>query len=357
MKIVQVCPRYYPYFGGVETHVKEISERLVKKGFEVEVLTTDPYGKLLKEDVINDVKIKRFRSYAPGEAYYFSKKLKTYLLKNSNKYSIVHAHSYHALPALYAAQAKGSNKLVFTPHFHGRGHTFFRNLLHIPYKYFARKIFDKADKIICVSYSEKKLILEKFKVDEKKIEIISNGVNLNKFKNLEKRKEKNRKNILYVGRLEKYKCVDYIIKALPLLDKNIYLEIVGDGPYKKVLMKLVNKLNVKDRVKFYGNLSGKELLEKYAEADLFVLLSKHEAFGISVAEALASGLPSIVANTSALKEWVDNENCFGIDYPINVQELAQLINKVIGKSITKIQLPSWDDVVERLVELYMSLIN
>ena len=49
MKIAQVCPRYYPYMGGVETHVKEVSEGLVKEGFEMEILTTDP-SKRLPED-------------------------------------------------------------------------------------------------------------------------------------------------------------------------------------------------------------------------------------------------------------------------------------------------------------------
>jgi glycosyltransferase involved in cell wall biosynthesis len=60
MRIAQVCPRYYPYIGGIETHVKEISERLMMRNFEVEVLTTDPSGKLPKEEIINCIKVRRF---------------------------------------------------------------------------------------------------------------------------------------------------------------------------------------------------------------------------------------------------------------------------------------------------------
>jgi len=71
-------------------------------------------------------------------------------MKNSESFDIVHAHSYHAFPALYAAQAKSKNKFIFTPHFHGRGHSLLRSLLHIPYKIFGKTIFPKADKIICV---------------------------------------------------------------------------------------------------------------------------------------------------------------------------------------------------------------
>ncbi|MDI6640295.1 MAG: glycosyltransferase, partial [Methanocellales archaeon] len=72
MKIAQVCPRYHPDIGGVETHVKEISERLVKRGFEVEVICTDPTGRLPKHEMINGVKVTRFRSIAPNDAFFFA---------------------------------------------------------------------------------------------------------------------------------------------------------------------------------------------------------------------------------------------------------------------------------------------
>jgi len=62
MKIAKVCPRYHPYIGGIETHVKEVGERLAKKGFEVEVLLTDLFSKLPREEIIEKVKVKRFKS-------------------------------------------------------------------------------------------------------------------------------------------------------------------------------------------------------------------------------------------------------------------------------------------------------
>ena len=358
MKIAQVCPRYYPYMGGVETHVREISEKLVKKGYEVEVLTTDPSRKLPKEEVINGVRIKRFNSWAPNEAYYFSRSLKRYLMKNSGQYDIVHAHSYHALPALYAAQAKKGNKFVFTPHYHGGGHTFFRNLLHIFYKPVGREIFNKANCVICVSKYEKKLILKNFKINEKKIILIPNGINLSELKTLKRKRDYNNrttKTILYVGRLERYKGVDNLIRVLPMLGENFCLKIVGKGPYKRALVKLAKKLGVANRTRFYQNLSREELLQKYTEASVFVMLSKHEAYCISVAEALALGVPCIVTNMSALREYVDNERCFGIDYPVNINKLASLIIKVSEKKISSnsLNLISWDIVVRELIKVYM----
>jgi len=112
---------------------------------------------------------------------------------------------------------------------------------------------------------------------------------------------------------------------------------------------------VKNRVSFYGGgLSREEILQKYGDAGLFVLLSKHESYAISVAEALASGIPCIVAKTSALTEWVDDKNCFGINYPIDIDELVALINHTVGKTADGTKLFDWDDITEELMKTYRS---
>ena len=97
MKILQVSPRYFPCYGGVEEHVKNISEGL-SKNHEVVVCTTDPSGRLEKEEVIKGVEVKRFKSFAPSDSYYFSGDLKKYLHDNCHEFDVVHAHSYHAFP-------------------------------------------------------------------------------------------------------------------------------------------------------------------------------------------------------------------------------------------------------------------
>jgi len=354
MKILQVCPRYYPDIGGVEEHVRNIGERLAKR-YDVSVFTTDPLGKLPRQEVINGVQVTRFKSWAPNEAYYFSGDLKRFLSENSHVFDVVHAHSYHALPAYYATQAKSKNKLIFTPHYHGMGHSFFRSLLHIPYRYFGRKIFEKSDRIICVSNYEKNLVVKRFKVDEEKIVVIPNGVNLNEFNDLKKTREDHR-TILCVSRLEKYKGIQYLIKVLPLLENDVILEVVGNGPYRDHLVKLARKLNVFERVRFFQDLPRGDLLQKYVNADVFALLSKHEAYGLSVAEALFAGTPCIVTNASALSEWIDNENCFGIEYPINSDSLVNLLNKVMRTRIKGVKLPDWSDVTRKLEALYNSIL-
>lgn len=352
MKIHQVVAVYYPYLGGVAEHVRNISERLSKE-HEVVVCTTDKSGKLMKNETINNVHVKRFKTWAPGDAYYFSCALKEYLYQTSNDFDITHAHAYHSLVPFYAAMSKTKKPFFFTPHYHGTGHTPLRKILHRPYRLLGNKIFEKADKIICVSQYERDLVLRDFAVNEEKTVVIPNGFNLEEFKGLYKMR-KDFRIILCVAGLEKYKGMQYLIEALPRLDKDIFLHIVGKGLYKETLVKLANKLNVADRVRFFQDLPRAVLLQEYANADLFVLLSQYEAYGISVGEALCSGTPCIVSNTSALKEWIDNNNCFGVEYPINLDELVNVITNIIGKprSASPLRLLDWTEVVEKLAAIY-----
>ena len=359
MKIVQVCPRYYPDIGGVETHVKEISERLVKRGFEVEVVCTDPTGKHPKKEIINGVKVRRFRSFAPYDAYFFAPQIYFYLKKA--KCDVIHAHSYHALPAFFAALAKNDRKFVFTSHYHGRGHTGLRNILHTPYKFFGSGIFRKADRVICVSLYEKELIKGNFDLSDEKLAYVPNGINLEEFRI--KGGVKNKKTILYVGRLERYKGVQHIIRALPYLE-NYKLVIIGKGPYEDELRKLAFSIDVNSRIEWLKDLPREELLEQYKSAGVFVFLSSFEAFGITVAEALASGTPCIVAETGALKEFVDEKIGFGLRNPENVNELAEKIIRVSKSKREivfsdlpkdKIKIRSWDGVVDEHEKIYREI--
>jgi glycosyltransferase involved in cell wall biosynthesis len=359
LKIAQICPRYFPEIGGVETHVKEISERLVKLGYNVDVITTDPTGRLKKEEIINGVKIIRFKAFAPSNAYYFAPQIYFYL--KENKYDVIHAHSYHALPALFASFAADQNRFVFTPHYHRTGHTFFRNILHKPYRLFGKIIFSKADSIICVSGYEKNLVESDFSIAGKTVKI-PNGINLQEFKNLkhsEKTSEtpQKEKNLLYVGRLEEYKGVQYIIRNLPELQE-FCLRIVGKGPYETELRNLAKSLRVEKKVEWLKDISREELLQCYVEADIFLMLSSHEAFGITVAEALAAGTPCIVAKGSALEEFVDGIDCIGIEEPLTEEKVLETLQRArnLKKQINlgkETNLLDWNDVTEKIQEVYL----
>ncbi|MFC1846807.1 glycosyltransferase family 4 protein [Chloroflexota bacterium] len=346
MRILQVSVGYTPSHGGVATNVKNISERLAKK-HQVTVFAENYKAMLPYEETINGVLVRRFDCFHPGAAYFLSPDMIKELRRSS--FDIVHGHCYHGLP-LYFSRYAGRKKFVVTSHYHGHGHTFSRSILFKLYKLFGRRIFNDADVIVAVSEYEKQILMRDFGLDESKLHLIPNGVVLDDFSNAGLTPRTN--TIMYAGRLEKYKGIHYIIQALPLLEDDLCLEIVGWGTYEAELMQLVDRMGLKHRVSFSKLLSRSQLLKLYSQAQVFVVLSQQEAFSIVVAEALASKTPCVVARTSALKEWIDNKNCLGIDYPIDIRKLAETIDKARGIKVTDVKLWDWDDVTRALEDIY-----
>ena len=213
MRILQVCLTYHSHIGGIAEHVRNVAERIARK-HDVTVFATDPLGGLPKDEEINGVKVHRFKSFPPNNDYFFSPQMTRELRKA--EFDIVHGHNYHSFPLFFSRYAK-KKRLIVTPHYHGHGTTLFRDVLTKLYKPFGVKIFQEADRVITVSNYEKALLIRDFKIDEDKIVVVPNGISQADFKGWEKAM-KNHKTILYVGRLEDYKGVQYIVRALTLLD-------------------------------------------------------------------------------------------------------------------------------------------
>jgi len=356
MRILQICPDPYRESGGIVTHVRNVSERLARK-HEVTVFASNPTGKLPRYEVNNGVTVVRYRCHAPGSAYYFSMELPMMLRKV--KFDVVHAHNYHAFPFHVAGALANYDKFVVSPCFHGAGHTSFRNCIIRMLKPFGKRTLKKADQILAASEYEKVLLCQQFGFEPDDIVVIPRGVDFSEFKGL-RRGRRNFKSVLFVGRLIDYKGVQFLIEALPKLPDYVILKIVGKGPLRSSLEARAKSLGVFDRVRFYQNLERRKLLQMYVNSDVFVLPSRYEAYSKVVAEALTAGTPCIVADSSALKEWIDNESCFGIDFPIDVERLAELIANVIGGDFNKelaqkwigTKIIDWDDVVSRLEEVY-----
>jgi glycosyltransferase involved in cell wall biosynthesis len=355
MRILQVCPDSYVEAGGISVHVRNISERLARK-HDVTVFATNDRAELPWFEVKKGVKVERFKCYAPNNAYFFTVEMPLRMRKS--QFDVVHAHGYHAFPFHLSTLAKGK-MFVATPHFHGAGHSPFRNALVRLLRSVGRMTLRKADRIIAVSEFERSLIRRQFGFSLDRVDVIPNGVDYGEFDGLKKR-DRGFRSILYVGYLAGFKGSQYLVEVLPRLADDVVLEIVGRGPLEPFLQKRAHELNVSERVRFYHGLSRPELLQMYADADAFVLLSKYEAYSIVVAEALTAGTPCVVAKTSALSEWVDNEICFGVEFPISLTTLAGQINRALNsdldrKAIRKwmgTKILDWNEVAQRLEAVY-----
>lgn len=373
MRVVHVCPML-SYHGGVERHVFEISKRLQKAGVDVEVYTTDPTGKLPKHGYVDEIPLRRFRSLAPNRAYFFAPKLYS-ALKELQNIDIVHTHSYQAFPSLFVALAKKKNKIpfVFTPHYHPMGGTSLRTFLRKTYRTVGKQIFKQANVVIAVSKYEQKLLTHLFKESEEKVVYIPNGIDLEKFINLTARhKNSQKKSILYVGRLEKYKGVHYLMKAfLGVLKKYPFseLNIVGSGSYALNFVSLAKDLKISRSTHFLGSVQEATLLQLYASSDIFAILSEYEAFCISLVEAMASGLPAIASRVGGIPEIIqDGYNGFLIDYPPDHHDLTGIMIRLIeqedlafqvGANARKTVLTSfsWDETIKHLLELYAKVLD
>lgn len=377
MKVVQVCPLYYPYIGGVETHVCEISKRLANMGIDVRIYTTDPSGKLPKRQTFNGIEIFRFRSFSHRHIYFFSTELHS-ALKKLKTDDVIHVHAYPNFPALAAALAKHINNkpLVFTPHYGGyffrtTGTSIIRSFAKTYYNSIIGKfIFAQADAVVALSKFEEELLHSKFKLKKEKIWHIANGVDIERFKEIKRNTYS--KALIYVGRMEKYKGLAFLLKTFLKIQKffpDSQLIFVGKGPYKKDLISMVNNSGLQKSVKFYQDLPENRLLDIYFSSRIFVLPSQFEAVPIALIEAMASGLPVIATSVGGIPEIIQSgRNGFLLNYPPDEKLLFDYLFHLlsndeycqkIGDEARKYVFSnfSWDDTTKHIYKLYKDTIK
>jgi len=364
MKIAQVCPLYHPCVGGIETVVKEISERLAKKGFKIKVLATDPSGELLREEIINGVGVRRFKSWAPNESYYLPYPDMLSDL-SAERVDIIHVHSIHALTmhiAYIAHKLHAKPKFVVSPYYHGKGHTKLAQMLWVPYRPLAKRILKNADGIVVNSRAQRTLIERTFKPSSK-IFTVYDGVNLNKIKNAESfTLSENCKKLLYVGRLEKYKNVHITIASMKYLPENYHFYVIGGGPFKPFLEKLVKSMGLRSRVHLLGFQSDDVVYRWLKTADMLIHLSDVESFGMTCIESLAAGTP-VIANDDGfgLRETIalfpENIRMYRAGRE-SISKLSRLITEVAELKPIAVDVLqfSWDFIAETVSTIYKQIL-
>ena len=359
-----VTPRYHPYLGGLETHVKAIAERLVQAGVEVDVFTTDPGRRLFPLEQVNGVTVRRFPSWAPHDAYYVSPWQLVGLARRAQAFDLVHAHSFQALTCLNGALAAGRKRpFVFTPHYHGQGETVVRNLLHLPWRIPGRWLFRRAQRVICVSSAERARLRQHF--PHARAVIIPNGVPLDGLRAAVSWPQDRQGGpvILYVGRLERYKNVDRLIACVPCLPADCRLIIVGSGPHKHELLQQIGRLSRSDRgrVQITSDLTDEELIRWYKTCDVCVNLSGSEAFGITLLEALAAGKPVLANDIPAFREI---STLSPLVHLVNLRRLddaglARALVSAMARSGSPPDLTAytWDEVARRTLGVYREVLG
>ncbi|MDP3012737.1 MAG: glycosyltransferase family 4 protein, partial [Candidatus Subteraquimicrobiales bacterium] len=196
-------------------------------------------------------------------------------------------------------------------------------------------VFKHLSILICVSEDLASELQQVFQINPKKVLVVDCGVDTDIFKPEDKNRLRNliglspsQKIVLYVGNLVLVKGVNYLIEALPEIIKKhpeVYLVLIGSGPALKDLQREVVALNLEDYVRFEGAKPHWQIPRWMGAADVFVLPSEREGFGLVALEAMACGVPVVASKVGGLTEFIED----GKDgFLINSGDKNALVEKI-----------------------------
>ena len=385
MKILQGCVRYPPAPGGAETVVKAYSEGLRDLGHDVEVITTDlytetPFVKKEMPSEVNGINVTRHKAYTvSGEAHYVLAPgmVQSFL---SKKADIIHTHSYGYFQnhAGWIRERFQSTPWVITPHFHPSwsmwGGAKRKTLREFYDTVIGKGTLESADLITCVSKHERDMLVSEIGIDEDNIKIIYNGINWNDWqilpdKNIFRKQypDISDKFVLFAGRLATNKGLSDLISAMDLVNqRSVDLVITGaDMGLGKQLEKEALEKGV--RMHRLGHIDDETYRSVLAAAEMLVLPSEYEAFGIVLLEAAAAETAVIGTNVGGIPEAMSpGNNGLIVEYN-DVDNLSKSIATLLDDSKMCNEMGkagrlwaknfSWDSILRELEQEYSSIIR
>jgi glycosyltransferase involved in cell wall biosynthesis len=381
-KLCVVTHTFLPHVGGIERVVYEQSKRLLQKRFELMVLTnrigTD------KQYSYDGIKVRCYDSLSIGFRLgipYPVLNVTSYktFLESVKSSDLIHAHGHPYLSSFMAAKLakRYSKPFVLTQHNtfieYGR---FWDTVERLNDFVVGKAVLKEADKIIVVSNATMRYVLS-LGADPEKIELLYNGVDLERFKPLTGVKDavreklgisKNAVVVVTVRRLVYKNGVDTLIDSAKIaIKKNprLVFLVVGEGPDFAEVKARIEQLGIRSNFRLTGFVSDEDLPLYYNAADFFVLPSKSgEGLPLVVLEAMACGLPVVATKVGGVSE-VMMEDYGKIVPPDNPDALAEAVLEFSHRELSALknglramieQKFSWDKNVEKLVVIYEELI-
>ncbi|ASA78636.1 glycosyltransferase family 4 protein [Thermococcus sp. 5-4] len=359
MRVGIITYDFYPPIGGQGVYVYEIYRRLLDRDLmEIYVFSNR------KNDLKNSFYASCPAIFGLGPilfSVYINLRIKEWV--RQNELDVVHIQGG---PGGVFLLINPGVPVVYTAH-----HTYAQQ-----YRYFGRRFYKllmklekhgyvMAKKIIAVSSTTKSSLTDDYDVPSEKITLLPNGVDFHIFRPLS-RVKKVPYSILYVGRLDKRKGLYYLIKAMKHITKELptaRLYIIGSGHLRNNLEQLIKNERVNNNVVFLGNVPLDDLVKWYNKAEVFVLPSLFEGFGIVVLEAIACGTPVVGTNVPGIVDIIEHEKTGVLVSPKSElglkEQLVYLLSspkirrKLTHKSRKRLERKfEWKVIVERLTELY-----
>ncbi len=228
-----------------------------------------------------------------------------------------------------------------------------------------KKAVHGADVVVTVSRRLKDQLVGLYGVSSEKIHVIHNAIDRTRFNH--KGHANKPRIVLYTGRLSVQKGIDHLIRAFRIVadsDNDALLYIVGDGPEMKNLIELSIDLNLQDRVHFFGRVSDDEIEYLYSIADVYVMPSVSEPFGITALEAMASRTPTIISAQSGVSEVI--KNTLKVDF-WDSQQMADMILGILrypaidrtlsDEAYGELSYITWEESARKFIKLYRELLK
>jgi glycosyltransferase involved in cell wall biosynthesis len=373
VKILHVSGTYLPYIGGSSLRLANLL-KILGKHFEIHLLVPkkDIYGKdiysepVKEHEVLDDIIIHRVQSFSS-----LSKTIRSICRKHN--IDIIHAHNPRF--AFYSLLALTGKPLICEAH--ALTHTsLFKSFL----VYFTYKI---CNKIIVLSNSAKKEIVERYKIPLNKVEVIFNGVDLKRFTNLkenscfirEKYNVREKYIVGYIGTFYKWQGVRDLVRSFSYVAKkrdDVKLILVGDGPDFKNIVILIDKLNLKSKIILTGIVPPNEIPYYLNSIDIFIIsrpntIENKTAIPLKLLEAMAMGIPIVATNVGGISE-VINDGMDGIlaitdnDEKLAEKILMLLNNKSLRKKIGKnakesVKSFKWECSAKKIAKIYKQILG
>lgn len=263
------------------------------------------------------------------------------LIKNENDIFHIHAH-YASHPCTLALVAAELNQITYSFTAHASD-------IWVDKLFISDKVNRAKFVITCTNYGKKSIIKENSIENPEKISTIYHGVDTQKFINKSFNKNNNVFTILNIGRLSEEKAQKYLIMACKELRDNGYVfkcVIVGDGPYKSILLKMIKNYNLEEKIILTGRVFQEHILEYYMRADIFVLTSKRENLPNVLLESLSMKLPVIAPNIAGIPELIKNDYNGILIPPNDVKSIVKSIEDIYdNKSKLKVLSENGRNVV------------
>ncbi|HYY74418.1 MAG TPA: glycosyltransferase family 4 protein [Solirubrobacterales bacterium] len=374
--------------GGLARHVRKLSEALVELDVDVHVLTRGNEESPPEEDV-GGVSIHRVREPTRpsdlGEFVAWVERMNSDMLAagvelgDRHEFEVVHGHDWLVAMACDHLARRFGASLVTTIHAteHGRHQGWVDKHPQSYIHGVERWITNRADRVVACSYYMREQVADIFGVEEEKVAVIPNGIDPDDLQpqnapELERLRREfaapDEKLVLLIGRLVYEKGFQLALEAMPALierrPRTRFL-VAGSGTHEAELRRQAADLGLMDHGTFLGWIGDDVLHSLYRIADVCVVPSIYEPFGLVALEAMASGCPCIVADTGGLREVVPHDEAglrFRARDPEALVGVATRIlsdddlgRRLVAEAYEHVRRFDWLDVAERTSALYAEL--